>query len=451
VTPPPAPAFGQTQRQTQAQILGVRQLMGLEVLGLSTADLASWLREAHESNECLQLEEPPAALPRPPASVRREASDRHAEWLANLADERPDPRASLREQLSWLGLEDERRAWAEFLLDRLDGDGLLTESDESLLEAAAEADLEPNEASLGRAVADVQRLEPRGVGGRDATEALLLQLAPADPDYPRLCQLIELFLEDVSRNKLPAVARGLGVELDELARLVERLGSLSPVPLEQVEDEEAVGIRPDVVALPEQRPDGVRLRLEFPRSSIPTVTIDAELASMARDGEQPADLRRYLNGKLGRARAVLDAVEARAATLERVARLVFEHQIDYLLHGAGHLAPLSMTEVAEALELAVSTVSRAVSGKYVQTPWGVEPLRRFFQAEGAGGAGESTDGVRERVRAIVAAEDPAAPLSDDAIVDALAREGLRVSRRTVVNHRKALGIASSYRRRRFVA
>ena len=132
-----------------------------------------------------------------------------------------------------------------------------------------------------------------------------------------------------------------------------------------------------------------------------------------------------------------------------VAELVFREQRGFLDHGPGRLVPLSMTAVAEELELAVSTISRAVGGKHVETPRGVFPLRYFFQTAVGKGEVRSRDDARERVRAIVAAESPSAPLSDDEIAAELQRAGLEVARRTIAKYRRELGIASSYRRRQY--
>jgi RNA polymerase sigma-54 factor len=441
-----------SQSQVQGQILGARQLQGIEVLQLPAADLASWLRGAFEGNECLRLEEPAAPLP-PPAErrgpLRTAASDRHAEWLANCAAQAEGWREQLSAQVSWLGLTPAERSWVEFLVERLDPSGLLSDDDDSLLAAAADLGLDGGRDSLGPAIGQLQRLEPRGVGGRDPAEALLLQLDPEDSDYPRLCALIEGCLEDLSRNRLPAVARALGLEVAEIVRLTERLAELEPVPIAELEQQEAAPLSPDVTVLPE----GAGFRLEFARHWLPTLSLDPQVAALARDPDQPRAVRSHLRRKLGEARQVLVALEQREATLARVAELVFRHQSEFLRHGPGRLRPLAMTAVAQDLGLHPSTVSRAVAGKQVQTPHGILPLRRFFQAAGGaerpGGEGTSVDGLRERLRALFAAEDPTAPLSDDQAVEQLAAQGVVLARRTVAKYRVELGLPSSYRRRRF--
>jgi len=192
--------------------------------------------------------------------------------------------------------------------------------------------------------------------------------------------------------------------------------------------------------------EGLRPQLE----RTVAVRLDPRVRSLARDRRQSAGVRRYLRGRLDRARWLIDAVAQREATLLRVARATFEHQRAFLEHGPGHLLPLRMGSLAEELAVHVSTVSRAVAGKHVQTPWGILPLRHFFQ--GSAGADEESarDDVLQAVRELFEGEDPHRPLSDDEAVVALARRGWKLARRTVAKYRRELGIPSSYRRRRYV-
>ena len=172
-------------------------------------------------------------------------------------------------------------------------------------------------------------------------------------------------------------------------------------------------------------------------------------ADAAGSSAQAPDVRRYLRGKVDRARWLVEAVEQRRETLLRVAQAVFAHQRAFLEHGPGHLVPLRMVRVAELLSLHVSTVSRAVAGKSAQTRWGIHPLRWFFQSAAGDTADAARDDVREELRRVVESEDPAAPLSDEELVVAMQGRGLSLARRTVAKYRKELGIPSSYRRRQF--
>ena len=138
----------------------------------------------------------------------------------------------------------------------------------------------------------------------------------------------------------------------------------------------------------------------------------------------------------------------RRATLGRIGARLFEHQHVFLDKGPGHLAPLRMKDLADELGIHVSTVSRAVAGKYAQTPWGILPLRHFFQGA-SGGEERAREDVRDLVRGVFAAEDPKTPLSDDEVVVCMREKGFDLARRTVAKYRQELEIPSSYRRRRY--
>ena len=351
------------------------------------------------------------------------------------------------EQLALVPLDPVRERWVRLLAGNLDPRGYLPLSDEELLEEAREEGLEPDPGELGAALAVLQSLEPRGIGARDAVEALLLQLDPADPDYALLCTLIEDFLEDVARNKLPAVARAMGLELDRLGELLELLRGLELHPGSGLAAGAAPALVPEVMVTPSG--DGFEVRVE--QSGLPAVSVDEDVRRFATDRRNDPAVRSYLRGRLDQARWIVEAVEQRRQTLLRVATALFAHQRAFLEHGPGHLLPLRMMDLAEGLGLHVSTVSRAVAGKYAQTPWGILPLRHFFQGAGGASAHTARGDVRELVREVIAGEDPARPFSDDEVVAELKRRGLAVARRTVAKYRVELGIPSSYRRRRYGA
>lgn len=431
-----------SQRAAQQLTMAPRMLQSIEVLQLPSADLEAWLQEQAEGNEALCLDGPAA-----PTERRGTLEDSHAydQMLRNQPDRPRSLSAEVEEQLAASDLDPGRLAWVRLLVGCLDERGYLEPTDEQLLAHAEVAGLAGGAAALGLAIADLQALEPRGLGARNAIEALLLQLDPGDPDYLLLCRLLEDFVEELARNKLPHVARTMGLDLDELERLLSMLAELDPRPAAQLVEVGAEALRPDVVVLPDEA-GGFTVELAF--GALPAVSVDADLRAIARDKSHGPEARRYAAGKVEQARGVVEAVRQRGETLLRVARAIFAHQAAYLRQGPGHLAPLSMTALAEELGLHVSTVSRCVAGKYAQTPWGVEALRGLFQAATGGGEAARTD-VAALVQAVFDAEDRTSPLSDDEAVAELARRGVELARRTVAKYRRELGIPSSYQRRRF--
>ncbi|MDP6763767.1 MAG: RNA polymerase factor sigma-54 [Planctomycetota bacterium] len=426
-------------RAEQRMVLRPRMLRSVSVLALSSADLGELVEREARENEALRLR--PRAHGGGGAAADGERARRPLE--SRPATE-GGLRADLEEQLVMLEGSPADRAWVRLCVDSLDGRGYLSLGDEELLELGRREGLGADRSALARAIATLQRFEPRGIGGRDLVEALLLQLDLTDADYPPLCRLVEEFLDEIAARRLAGVASALAVEDAELERLLAVLRTLDPRPGAGLAGEpHARVIAPDLVAEPGE--GGWNLRVEG--SLLPTLEVAPEAARGAGEGERDPGERRWRAEARERARELVEAVRRREETLLRVARAALERQHAFLEHGAGHLVPLSMAKVAEDLGLAQSTVSRTVAGKHLQTPMGVVALRALFQAAGGSG-GEATPGeLASAVREVLEAEDPSRPLSDDEIARALAGRGLPLARRTVAAYRRRLGIPSSYRRR----
>ncbi|MCP3916925.1 MAG: RNA polymerase factor sigma-54 [bacterium] len=441
--------MGMGMRGEQQMLLQPRMLQSIQVLAMPSLTLDGWLLEAAERNEALCLDGPgPSSSDGGARRGTRADSDAHDEMLRNQPDRLPSLADVVEGQLATAELDPELADWVRLLVGCLDERGFLAPSDDQLLALAIEHGLTDGEHGrdrLGPAIAALQRLEPRGIGARDAIEALLLQLDPDDPDYSLLCALLEDFVEELAKNKLPAVARALDLDVEELTRLIDTLRELDPRPASRLVEQSAPVVIPDVLV----ETTGNGYEVTVARSALPAVGIDPDVASLAKDTDATREVRSYARKKVEEARWIVEAIEQRGVTLLRVARAVFEHQHEFLERGPGHLVPLRMGAVAEELELHLSTISRAVAEKYSQTPWGIFPLRSFFQARTGGDDGPARDDARELVRKVVAEEDKSAPLSDDDIAAELERRGLSLARRTVAKYRKELGLPSSYRRRQY--
>ena len=438
-------ATAQVARTEQRMVLEARQLQGLEVLSRVPDELYDYLHERAQQNPTLVVEAPRAWLRGAHEARARGAAggDEHARWLANVAAPAEGLRERLRAQLRLLELSDEDRGWSECLVDALDGRGWLP-GDEELHALGAAQGLVDLHGALGRAIARLQALEPRGVGARDAREALLLQLDPRSADYAMLAHLVEECLDDLATGKRAKVARALGIEAELLEELIGHLATLRL----DLEGEDAPGagiVTPELLVEP--APEG-GFELQLVDGALPGVSIDPGLSRLAELRRDDARVRRFLATQLRESRDLAAALESRRRTLLAVAREVFLRQRRFLVDGPSALAPLSMGEVAEILGIALSTVSRAVAGKHVQTPFGILPLRRFFQAAAGGDASKARESLGGALQALVTGEDPKHPLSDEELVERLRSQGYAAARRTVARWREELGIPSSYRRRR---
>lgn len=427
----------QHQGLRQELLLLPQMLQSLELLALPALELTEWLETQAQANTALEVR-PPQFTPHT-SGVGPENSPEPAErpecLLEHLAD-----------QLGCGECTSEQRRAVLWLATQLDERGWLVQSDEELLSAGARAGAWPQgaEGQLGLAIARLQQLEPRGIGARDLTDALLLQLDPRSRDYPRLARLIETQLGELSRGRRASVAQNMGIELAELDRLCLFLRGLDPFPARGF-GVSSPPIHPELIV---ERDSSGSFEVRLDSRLWPSARIDPRVEALAREAGRSSELGRYLRPNIEAARSIQSALIHRQRTLARVGVALFARQARFLEDGPRALIPLSMQELADELSLSVSTISRAVAGKHAQTPWGIHPLRSFFPAALGVGEGKTKSGVVDAVRALFAAEDPRAPLSDDEALKRLQGSGYALARRTLAKYRSELGIPASYARRR---
>ncbi len=297
------------------------------------------------------------------------------------------------------------------------------------------------------ALGKIQELEPRGVGARSTKECLLLQLKRDDDEYPLKRLLIEQHLEDISQNKLPKIAKDTQRDMEDIKEVVLQIKAMNPRPGASYSSESVPYVRPDVIV--DEIEGDYEVKMED--GYIPRLRVSTYYRDLLANAETKAGEKEWVRNKIESAKRLISSIEQRQATLYRIACELVKVQKGFLDQGVNHLHPLRMQEIADALHLHVSTVSRAISDKYIQTPRGIFPMKFFFS-----GATESTEGesqsrvsVQSRIKELVEGEDHANPLSDGDIVDKLKAEGLDIARRTVTKYRKALKIASSRQRKQF--
>jgi RNA polymerase sigma-54 factor len=365
------------------------------------------------------------------------------EAMNNTAAATTSLQESLWEQFVLLDPDEDDRTIGHQIIFSLDDNGFLTYPLEEIL-AMPELRSRFTLPDLERVLAMIQRLEPKGVGARDLRECLLLQLDRKDPDRELKERIIREHLEDAGKNKLPKIARDLNIPVTKVRELVEQIASFDTRPGSKVGGDRNAYIHPDVVV--EWR-DG-RYEIVLEDSFFPRIRVSPQYKELLSNSDDPR-VKDYVRKKLESAKWLVDAIQQRQNTLYRVCEEVFRVQRDYLDYGESHLRPLKMQEIADRVGIHVSTVSRAIADKYVQTPRGIVPLKYFF----TGGA-ETNDGetmsrlsVKQRVKDIIDGEDRKNPLSDEQVADMLKQQGLDIARRTVTKYRKALKIPSSRQRR----
>jgi RNA polymerase sigma-54 factor len=342
---------------------------------------------------------------------------------SNPAPAPVSPRQRLEEQIN-LEFESPEREVALFILNNLDSRGLFTIPVKEVLE---KFEIEEN---LFHSIRErLKSLEPAGCGSLTVEELIEAQL--------REMEAPEKLLSAVKRLELlktpERLKREVGLTEEEVEKLFSLLRHVDLSPLE--EGHSGVRVKPDAAVWLE----GEEVKVEVPLPKWLKFKINSHYLKHA-EGEE---LRRYINEKYQRALYLKRAVDNRRQTLERLTRAIFNHQKAFLKDGKS-LKPLSISEVAREIELHESTVSRAVKEKFVETPFGIYPLKFFFKK---GVSGTAVDSVKEMIRELIEKEDRKRPLSDSKIASLLKERGIKVARRTVAKYREELGIPGAYQRR----
>ena len=346
------------------------------------------------------------------------------------------------------------RKAGEVLINHVDSDGYIRIDLETISKEAKEPqDL----AALQEALRLIQTLEPPGIGARDLRECLLIQLraleddaeAAEGHDFELERALVSEHLKDLEMNRYPQISRKLGRPIPEIQTAVKRLARLHPYPGKQVGSNDAPPVMPDAVIYYD--PESDKYEIEMTNDPAPNLYISGMWRKFLKEKKGDKKTRDFLANNVRNARWLLESIEQRKSTIMRVIRAVVDAQREFFDRGPEHLKPLPMIQVADQLGIHVATVSRAVSEKWIQTPRGVFPLRKFFSGgtQSADGEDMSWDAVKEKLKTIIDNEDGHNPLNDDEIVDKLREQGIELARRTVAKYRKILNIPTARQRKQY--
>lgn len=371
--------------------------------------------------------------------------------------------ASLTDQLleQWVFAEAPERldVPGRIVIEHIDDDGYVRTPLDEIANRARRDGVDVTTELLEEALEEAQAvLDPPGVGARDARECLLLQMdamvgdpdaAIGDDDRRAVRELIADHLDDLMHNRIPKVAQRTGMTPEQIQEALLRMRRLRLHPGRELVSESAAPITPDaIVEWDEEERDYI---VYLTDGRLPNLRINREYAKMSKDRELPKPDRDFIKTNLSNAQWLIEAVEQRRNTLLRVLRVVVAAQREVFERGWEALKPLPMTQVADQLGIHVATVSRAVAGKYIQTPRGIFSLRKFFTGGTQTESGEemSWDAVKAAMKEVVDEEDKAKPLSDEAISKELKSRGIDIARRTVAKYRDQLAIPSARLRKQF--
>ena len=425
-------------------------LQSMEVLQMNSQELLEYLGKLSEENPTLELSDAPD-LRSSFAELRQKASwldagtfgttFTHEEGSAMepgaLDRELDSLSAFLCDQLERKRLSKPLLALSKYLAEMVDEDGYLAQED---LDGLTEMKIP--QAMVDQALDLLQSLEPAGVGARDLSECLVLQLSRQEKAVPYAMDIAARFLTELSRKHYGPISKALGITVSEIQAAEKAIAALEPHPGRAFQPAEpTVYARPDVFIVELEG----ELRVMLNEYYLPRISINGYYSDLARESDDP-EARTYLKEKLRQTKWLLESLERRGSTLRRCAQAVLDTQRAFFEGRTTELAPMSLSSLAGILELHSSTVSRAVRDKFLQCRQGTYPLRYFF-SRSVGLQGMSRQAVKQRLMLHLKDEDPAHPLSDQTLCKLLEQEGIPLARRTVAKYRSELGIGSSTARR----
>ena len=489
-------SFGLETRQIQTQKLAPRMIQSMEILQLPIQALQERIEHEMEENPMLEVAERDDSLPEDeepdtedPGKASRTEDERELvvredssnaedfERLENMGNDMPDNFDDFRRSSNRIEQEGDRQhdlmanalerpeSLNDFLLHQLaelDIDNDVERIAERIISCLDARDggyfhsplidmLPPDHrpedvAKAEEALRIVQSLEPSGIAARSLKECLLIQLDDQAEMADKIRTIVTNHLDDLAENRMLAIQKKTGYSIDTIQKVREELHKLNPKPGASFMESFVPLVTPDVLV--EQDENGnytVRLVDDY----IPNLRISEYYRRRLMDPKATEEEREFIKRKVGSAQWLIESIQQRRRTLTRVSQAIVDYQRKFLDEGPEAIEPLKMQQIADQVGVHVTTVSRAVDDKWIQTPRGIFPLRRFFVfgTQSADGEDVAYETIRLKLQELIDKENKTHPWSDDELMEELQKQGLVVARRTITKYRKKMGIPSSRQRR----
>ena len=366
--------------------------------------------------------------------------DEKREFMFNSITVEASLAQHLMEQVRDTNLSDEDRAMAELLIGNIDDYGYLMATVEEL---AASTNLVAEK--ILSVLKVIQGFEPVGVGARDLRECLMLQLERSGNTETLEYRIIRDHMEALGKRRIPEIARGTGQSVEDVQEALARIGRLEPRPGRAFLPVVEQYVAPEVFVVK----NGDDFIVTTNDEQIPHLRISNVYKDLMSAGENNAEVKNYIREKIRAGKFLIKSLHQRQTTICNIGKEIVKRQREFMDKGVAHLKPMTMAQVADVVGVHETTVSRAVSGKYIETPQGVFEMKYFFTAglQNVNGDNVSNTSVKDMIAEIFKAENTARPLSDQEVVKMLTAKGINIARRTVAKYRDELGILPSNLRR----
>ncbi len=430
---------GMQQGMKQSMVATAAMQQFMRTLQATNMELRTLATQAMAANPALEELPPPAEEERESTAPDYAAARRH-DYLLDTITEKPSLAAHLEEQIHRSALPAKVEQAALNLVQQLDDRGYFTEAPSAIAQR-----MQWSAPLLAKALQAVQDLDPAGVGALDLRESLMLQLRREGEENSLAMHLLRNYWQQLVQHRYAEAARELSESEAAVAGAARRIAQLNPDPGSSFERDTNPAIAPDVlVDIRDGQPE-----VQLTEANIPRLALSAEYREMMADHADKPEVRRYLSRCFSEGREFIKAIADRQSTILQVARAIVLHQQDFFHHGPAALSPLRMEQVAQDTGLHISTISRAVNGKYLKCHWGIFELRHFFTTalRSSDAQAISPEAVQARMRSLIAGEDPRHPFSDARLEQMLAAEGIEIARRTIAKYRDLLRIPPASQRK----
>src|SRR6266487_957081 len=372
----------------------------------------------------------------------REAKDKRQFFFDSIAVQET-LQQNLLAQLNQSALNASDRKAAELIIGNIDDNGFLQSTPE---EMALNSGI-PKE-DFERILALIQSFYPPGVGARDLRECLLIQLKRDGKEDSLEHKIVSEHMEDLGKRRFPEIERRMGISVEDVKNAADNIGRLNPRP------GQVFAAAPQNYVLPDVTVEKVNgdYQISLNDEQIPHLRISNLYKDIIASGNtESSEVKDYIRDKIRSGKFLIRSIHQRQQTISNIAQQIVARQRDFLEHGPSHLKPMTMAEVAEAVGVHETTVSRAVAGKYMATPQGVFEMKYFFTGGYQTATGESLSNisVKQAILDLVKHESGSAPLSDHEVVEILSERGIPIARRTVAKYRSELNILPSHMRRKY--
>ncbi|MFS0822010.1 RNA polymerase factor sigma-54 [Bacillus sp. 1P02SD] len=429
---------GLFQQQSIKLVMTKELTQAITLLQYSSLDLTKFLEEQTLENPLIDVK--PSDFDRP--KKMKVTKDTYTNPIDYIGKKETTLYEHLLTQLSYTKINNTKKRMGEYIIQLLDSNGYLYFPTEEIAR-----DLNTDTETIENAIRIVQSLDPIGVGARSLQECLLLQLKA----LPKRNSLAETIIQDhferFAEKSWKEIAKDLNVKLFDIQQVFDFIQTLKPRPGAAFHGGEAHYIVPDFDILVE---DGV-VSMKMQDSYLPKVSLNLQYYQHFLE-EKDSKTKSYLQEKVDQCQWIMRSLEQRKMTLQNVMSEIIKRQMDFFIKGPAHLKPLIMSDVADALDIHESTVSRAVKDKFVQTPFGIYEMKYFFSRniQTTGETDTSSTQVKNVIKQMIEEENKEKPLSDQEIVSILEeKHGILVSRRTIAKYRDQLNIPSSTKRKRY--